>query len=101
MNLKKEFDISNDYTEEALIGELGKNFDIVKDQTAVNRLVFFDTFDWRLFKESLLLYKSESELFLRCFSDNEILFHQPLSSQPRFIWDFPDNELKEYLESII
>ena len=102
MSVKKEFYISNDYTEQALISELETKFLLVKDQTIMtNSLVFFDTFDWRLFKKSLLLYKSEPDLCLQRISDNEILFCQPLPAWPRFIWDFPNGGLKEYLEPII
>jgi len=101
MALKKGFNISNDYTEQTLISELETKFSLIKDQTMTNSLVFFDTFDWRLFEQSLLLYKSEHDLCLQRISDNEILFRQPFPIWPRFIWDFPESELKEYLEPII
>lgn len=95
------FAVSSNYTEEKLVEVLESKFLLQKDQSKTEPTVLFDTFDWRLFKASLLLYQSGDELILVHQNNSNILLHQPVYSTPGFVWDLPDGKLKTYLEPVI
>lgn len=97
----QEYAITNGYTERTLVTELKHHFALKKDQSASQQLVFFDTFDWRLFNASLFLYRIDDTLVLGNLKTNNILHQQKIKSQPQFIWDFPEGRLKSYLDPII
>jgi len=96
-----KFNLPNGYKEQELIRELTDQYAIKKDPAVFESLVFFDTFDWRLFNKSLVLYQSDSKLFLRKLTKNEILHSVEVTSLPVFIWDFLDGKLKKQLAPII
>ena len=45
-----EFELADSHSEQQLISELADHFPLAADGTARETLVFFDTFDWRLWK---------------------------------------------------
>ena len=96
-----EYEISDGLTEQDLVGMLKTRISITINQTTTDRLVFFDTFDWRLFEKSLLLYQSKDELVLQHIPSSQTLLGQPISNQPKFIRDFPGGKLKKRLEPIV
>ncbi len=96
-----EYKIPNDYSEQTLVEALGASISLIKDQIITQRFVLFDTFDWRLFDESLLLYKSNNELVLQSISSQSVLHRQPIDNLPKFVWDFPEGSLKQQLEPIV
>jgi len=98
-NLK--FNLPNGYNRQKLIDELADHYTIKKEPTVVKNFTIYDTFDWRLFNKSLVLYTSGSKLFLRKLAKNEINHSAEFTSLPVFIWEFPDGELKKILAPII
>ena len=72
-----------------------------EEQSATERLTIFDTFDWRLFNNSLALYGIGSHLVLHHLSENMIIERAQIRSFPVFKWDFPDGRLKGLLSPII
>jgi len=77
-----------------------------KEETPVNvRRVYYDTFDWRVYKSGNVLIekKDGNEVLLSCYSLDQENFHGGLrtSSVPRFAWDFPAGSLGEYLKPIL
>jgi CHAD domain-containing protein len=98
-NLK--FNLPNGYNEKQLIDELANHYSIKKEQSVAEQLVFYDTFDWRLFNKSLVLYQSENELFLSQLSNGDVTQPVKITKPPVFIKDLPDSVLKEQLASII
>ena len=98
-NLK--FNFPDGYNEQQFVGELADHYSIKKDQSITNSFSIYDTFDWRLFNKSLVLYESGNKLFLRKIFKNSIIQSAEITSLPVFIWDFPDSELKEKLAPII
>jgi CHAD domain-containing protein len=62
---------------------------------------FYDTFDWRLFNQSLALRHSGQEIILDHLSDGECLYGLISTSSPEFVWDLPESPLRKRLESII
>ena len=89
------------YGEQQLISELVDHYSIKKDRSVFDSFVIYDTFDWRLFNKSLVLYTSGNVLVLRKLFDSATMHSVEITSPPVFIWDFPDSELKEQLAPII
>lgn len=72
-----------------------------EEQSATERFIIYDTFDWRLFNNSLALYGTGSHFVLHHLSQNTMIERARIRSQPVFIWDFPDSRLKDRLSPII
>ena len=98
-NLK--FNLPDGYDEKHFMGELSDQYTIKKKPAVNERLTIYDTFDWRLFNKSLVLYTSGNRLFLRKLAKTDVLHHAEISSLPVFVQDFPAGELKEQLAPII
>ena len=98
-NLK--FKLPGGHNEKQFIGKLADQYAIKKEPAVAGRLTICDTFDWRLFNKTLVLYASANRLFLRKLAEDEILHSAEITSLPAFIWDFPDSELKRHLAPII
>jgi CHAD domain-containing protein len=98
-NLK--FKLPDGHNEKQFFGKLTDQYALIKEPTVTERFTFCDTFDWRLFNKSLVLYASGNRLFLRKLAEDKILYSAEISSLPVFIWDFSDGELKKKLAPII
>jgi hypothetical protein len=66
-----------------------------------DNLVFYDTFDWRLHRQSLILLEAGHRLLLRRLDDLEIIQQVEVEAQPVFVWDLPEGELKAQLTPIV
>ncbi len=84
-----------------MISELAGQYTIKKESAISESFAIYDTFDWRLFNKSLVLYRSGNKLFLRKLAKSEIIHTIEITSLPVFIWDFPDGKLKKHLVPII
>ena len=98
-NLK--YNLPDGYDEKQFIRNLADQYTLKKEPAIAERICFFDTFDWRLFNKSLVLYGSGNKLFLRKLAKSENIHTIEIASLPVFIWDFPDGELKKHLAPII
>jgi CHAD domain-containing protein len=98
-NLK--YKLPEGYDEKQFIRQLADQYPIKKEPAISERFAIYDTFDWRLFNKSLVLFASGNRLFLRKLAKHEIMYCVKSSSRPVFIWDFPDGELKKHLAPII
>jgi CHAD domain-containing protein len=98
-NLK--FHLPDDHDEKQFIRQLADQYVIKKAPAVADKIAFYDTFDWRLFQKSLVLYSSDNRLYLRKLSKNEPLESIEFSKAPVFIWDFVDSHLKTKLAPII
>lgn len=96
-----KFNFPDGYDEQQLIKELADHYSIKKGRFIFESFSFYDTFDWRLFNKSLVLYESGNKLVLRKLYETSIIHNVEVTSPPVFLWDFPDGELKEQLASII
>ena len=84
-----------------IISDLANYYLLRQEQPTAKNVGIYDTFDWRLFEKSLVLYSSEGELILYRLSDYKIVQHTKVSSLPNFVWDFPDGDLKTLLAPIL
>ena len=98
-NLK--FKLPDGHNEKQFFGKLTDQYALKKEPTVTERVTICDTFDWRLFNKSLVLYASGNRLFLRKLAEDKILYSTEIPSLPVFIWDFPDSELRRKLAPII
>jgi CHAD domain-containing protein len=101
MHLDQKYTLPDSHNKQLFIDDLAKLYTIKKEPAVAERLTICDTFDWRLFNKSLVLYACENRLFLRKLAKSEIMHSAEISSFPVFIWEFPDGELKDRLAAII
>ncbi|MFC1825862.1 CHAD domain-containing protein [Thermodesulfobacteriota bacterium] len=96
-----KFSLPDEYNPQQLTGALADHYAIKKERPVLKRMAIYDTFDWRLFNKSFILYTSEDKLFLRKLFQNAVIQSVAITSPPVFIWDFPDGELKERLAPVL
>lgn len=84
-----------------LISDLANHCLLIQDRSETRNVAIYDTFDWRLFERSLVLYCAKSELILHRLSDYKIVRRTKVNSLPNFAWDFPDGDLKALLAPIL
>jgi len=101
MNNLMRFNLPDGHDQKQLIDELAGHYTIKTERPILKPMAFYDTFDWRLFNKSLVLYGSGKTLFLRKLFKNKNIHSADIASPPVFLWDFPDGGIKELLASII
>ena len=101
MRLNQKYTLPAGCNKQHLINELTDHYIIKKESAVAERLTIYDTFDWRLFNKSLVLYASGRRLFLRKLAKSDIMHSTEISALPVFLKEFPDGELKHLLAPII
>jgi CHAD domain-containing protein len=96
-----KFNLSNDDLESQIIDHLATQHPMKKETTINGPLTYYDTFDWRLFNKSLVLFTSQDRLILRKLGKDRIIHSLNSKPVPCFIWEFPKGDFKRYLEPII
>ena len=96
-----KFSLPDEFTQKQLTGPLADHYGIKKERPVLKSMAIYDTFDWRLFNKSFVLYTSENKLFLRKLFNNTIIHSAAITSPPVFGWDFPDSELKDKLAPVL
>jgi len=96
-----QFNLPGEYDIEQFINESSDPYVVKKERGKTETVRIYDTFDWRLFNKSLVLYSSGDKLHLRKLSEREILYSVTIPSVPVFIWEFPPGKLKEQLAAVI
>ncbi len=84
-----------------LLADLSEKFSIVEDKTVTQNYTLYDTFDWRLFNEKLVLQHSNNILSVRALSSKKVIDRVPVTQPPGFVWDLPESVLQLRLASII
>jgi len=97
----RKFHIPPGHDAKRWIRELTDRYSVQEGRIRVEKSSFYDTFDWRLFHRSLVLYVSGNKLFLRKLFATAILHSVNLASPPVFTGDLPDSELKNRLEPVV
>jgi CHAD domain-containing protein len=101
MRTRKTFSLPDGFDEQRFIDSLSERFAIQETRPLSEKTAFYDTFDWRLFNKSLVLYSSGNALFLRKLQKSQILHSTAISTFPVFIWDFPEGALRDRLTPVI
>lgn len=71
------------------------------DPPTTNRLTIYDTFDWRLYNQSIAFFKEGSQYILRDLEVHRLLTQTELTETPQFIWDLPHGILRTKLADIL
>jgi CHAD domain-containing protein len=85
----------------ALPALLPAPFTSSEKESITEHLIFYDTFDWRLYTRSLVLVQEEQQLFLRPLHSHTPLAQASGVSQIRFADDLPAGRLAELVSPII
>ena len=96
-----KFILPDGVTQKQLVSELTSLHSIKKGRPTIERMAIYDTFDWRLFNKSLVLYGAGDRLFLRKLYKHDVIRSSVMTAPYMFIWDFPESELKKHLAPII
>ena len=96
-----KFNLAESNYESQIRDHLAKQYQINKEATINGRLTYYDTFDWRLFNKSLVLFTFQGRLILRKLGKDRIIHSVITKPVPRFIWEFPEGDLKQYLKPVI
>lgn len=96
-----KFTRPGEYDVEQFIHELSDSYAVKKERVRTETVRIYDTFDWRLFNKSLVLYSSGDKLHLRKLFEREILYGVTIPSVPVFVSEFPSSRLKEQLAAVI
>ncbi|MBW2610749.1 MAG: CHAD domain-containing protein [Deltaproteobacteria bacterium] len=96
-----KFDLAGDDDERQISRQLATRHTIKKESPITGRLTIYDTFDWRFFNKSLVLFSSQGRLMLRKLGQDRIIYSHDIKPAPCFIWDFPEGDFKRYLEPVI
>lgn len=96
-----KFNLPGEYDIERFMNELSDQYNIKNEPVKIEIIRIYDTFDWRLFNKSLVLYGCAGKLYLRNLSKREIMDSVHITSFPVFIWAFPSSKLKEQLAPVI
>ena len=73
MDREQLFIFSTDFHLDQFIKDLQSHYAIKTESVSTECRVYYDTFDWRLYNKSLLLFRTTDTLFLQSLHDNTIL----------------------------
>ena len=101
MHFHTQYILPDRYYRQQLINDLADDYIVCQEQSMLKSITYYDTFDWRLFNKSLVLFTSENRLFLRKLFKKKTIHEIAITSSPVFLKDFPDCELKKQLDPVI
>jgi CHAD domain-containing protein len=102
----KNCQIPAELESKALCAALEPTFGLRLGQTVRAKATFYDTFEWGIWFGERLLYHSEGQLRL-CERDHDwigdLQCAMPMAARrvPRFVWEFPEGELRKGLDRFI
>jgi CHAD domain-containing protein len=101
LNIPTKYNLPDGHDDNQLIAKLSNSYAIKTERLILKPMAIYDTFDWRLFDESLVLTVSGKTLLLRKLFKTDTIHVAEISRPPIFLKDFPNGELKELLTPII
>ena len=101
MNTSQTFNLPEGYDYRQVIDDLTNDYSLRPDRTTSENLVFLDTFDWRVFNRSLVLYRRNNKLCLRQLFQADLSQSVQVSAPPVFAQDIPAGKLKELVAPLI
>ena len=101
MDNNLSFPLPENKNRDNLVKELGSHFSLRVKVPVNTNIVLYDTFDWRLFNKSLVLFGDGTRLNLRKLSDYKVIESVNVSAPPMYVWNLPESRLKEQLTDIV
>jgi len=99
--MQQTFDLLNGFTWPQLLNALAQRVCLTEPVETTRACTFFDTFDWRLYQKSLVLYHTNGALYGRKLYHSRPDHRLPLVAAPRFAADLPAGPLKTLLAPVI
>ncbi len=96
-----KFALPQDYDERLFIKNLAEQFSIKEDTNDAGKKTFYDTFDWRLYKKSLVLTFANNRLTLQQLPEEHALQSVPNETPPKFVEDLPQGVQRKRLAPIL
>jgi len=95
------FKISEKSDTEQILKKISDFYEIIPEYSEKTTLSFYDTYDWRLYNNNLVLDSDKKVINLRNRDSSRILFTVQMLKFPVLLSDLPDSNLKIYLDNII
>ena len=95
------FDFPDETTGDLLCEIVAADYVLGTEDPVEATALFYDTFDWRLFKKSLVLCRTGDEWTLRCLKTGADRERLTSGSEPGFVWEIADSPLKRRIASIV
>ena len=91
-----KFNHADSITISDIVTQTSKVFKVEEEGTEINNYIYFDTFDWRLYRNKLCLTKSRNSFTLSKLSNSVPLTSLTVNLKKNFPfwWDFPECRLK-------
>ena len=74
---------------------------VLSEGPTIEQLSIYDTFDWRLYNQSLALFSVGSQFTLRDLAEGKTAVQLELDEAPQFVWDMPPGLLRAKLGPIL
>jgi CHAD domain-containing protein len=86
-----------------LIRTISESYRFAHDSPTTVRESYFDSFDWLLYNENLVLLKQDDTFYLKDMESFEVIAECPGEHKDvaRFWWDFPDCEIEALLKACL
>ena len=86
-----------------VLRKLAENYQIAKRPPLKKNVTYFDTFDWRLYKNGLICHLQENVFGLSFLKNQKLISSLEISDGKsfRFWWDFPGGELRKRLSDLL
>jgi hypothetical protein len=97
----QKFYLPNGYDQPNLIEQLAGDLSVEAGTTVAENVVFYDTFDWRLYHKKLVLFGAADRLLLQRLDDRQVIHSLESGAQPVFVSDLPEGDLKAKLAPIV
>jgi CHAD domain-containing protein len=97
----QKFYLPNGYDQPDLIEQLAGDLSVEAGTAVAENVVFYDTFDWRLYHKKLALFGHGDRLLLRRLDDRQVFHSLESGAQPVFVRDLPEGDLKAQLTPIV
>lgn len=86
---------------QSLAAIVAEDYALKAEEPAETEVIFYDTFDWRLFNKSVILCQSGSEWVVRRLLTGANLERLAGGSPPSFVWELVDGPLRRSIGSIV
>ncbi len=95
------FRLSDGSQFEKLLKRLSTRFEVEESQSEVEPRTYYDTYDWRLHRHSLVFFNAGGNLCLQHFNGTDVAVETAGKRAKYFWWDLAPSELRNYLQGHI
>jgi CHAD domain-containing protein len=95
------FELPDGVRSDTIVARISNDFRTIVPPARRLRLRYYDTFDWRLHGEGLLLIRVNEEYRLRRAADDSTVASCRVAGEPAFWWEFPGGRARDSLRRIL